>query len=184
MSILTIVGIIVIFLVLVFVFSNGFNNSADIVATVISTHALSPRKAIALAAVCEFLGACFLGMNVAKTITKGLFDPQILFVDPKGGVIIVLAALIGSIFWNVYCTYSGFPVSASHSLLGGLLGSVIFSHGIDFIHWHNVLVILLVMLLTPVIGFLFGYIFTKITYSLVKNTTPKINNFGIFARVK
>ncbi|MBU2614479.1 MAG: inorganic phosphate transporter [Elusimicrobia bacterium] len=183
MNSMTIIGIAVIVFVLIFVFTNGFNNSADIVATVISTRALSPRKAIALAAVCEFLGACFLGVNVAKTITKGIFDPQIIFVDAKSGIIILLAALIGSIFWNIYCTYSGFPISASHSLLGGLLGSVIFSHGIGFIHWNNVLIILLVMLLTPAVGFIFGYFFTKITYLLVRNTTPKINKLFRFLQI-
>ncbi|OGS25268.1 MAG: hypothetical protein A2297_05180, partial [Elusimicrobia bacterium RIFOXYB2_FULL_48_7] len=104
-------------------------------------------------------------------------------ITAKTGLVIILAALAGAISWNLWCTYSGFPVSASHSLIGGLLGSVIFGRGIGFIHWNNVLVILLVMFLTPLIGFIFGYLFTKITYVAARDTTPGINGLFMFLQV-
>lgn len=103
-----IIGILIVVLALVFDFSNGFNDSANIVATVIGTRALTPAKAIFFACIFEFIGAYFLGTAVAKTIGKGIIDPMIITGD-KYGIIIIFATVISAAGWNIICTVLGFP---------------------------------------------------------------------------
>ena len=113
-----------ILLCLIFAFTNGFNDSANAIATVVASRTLHPRKAIMVATFFEFLGAAFLGHAVAKTIGSGIIDASLFSeIGFARTIIMIFATLIGSSLWNILCTIWGFPVSASHALIGGFIGS-------------------------------------------------------------
>ena len=119
---------------LAFDFINGFHDTANAIATAVSTKALKPRHAIVLAAVMNFLGAIsFTG--VAKTITKDIVDPFTL----QNGSLVILAALIAAIFWNLLTWYFGIPSSSSHALIGALAGAAIASAGTGALHYSGIL---------------------------------------------
>src|SRR6186713_843921 len=122
----------VIALAMGFDYTNGFHDAANAIATSISTRALTPRVALALAAVMNLLGA-FLGTKVASTIGSGIIDA------PTGysGLVVVFAALIGAISWNLITWYFGMPSSSSHALIGGLVGAALASAGT--VQWSGVL---------------------------------------------
>ncbi|PIU83436.1 MAG: anion permease [Elusimicrobia bacterium CG06_land_8_20_14_3_00_38_11] len=177
-----IIGILIVVLALVFDFSNGFNDSANIVATVIGTRALTPAKAIFFASIFEFIGAYFLGTAVAKTIGKGIIDPMIITGD-KYGIVIIFATVLSAAGWNVICSIFGFPVSASHALVGGLVGAGMVAGGLDIVQWKNVLTIIVVLILAPVMGFVGSFIVTKIVYFLARGATPRVNKLFKFLQI-
>src|SRR5919107_3667947 len=111
-----VIGVVVI--ALVFDYTNGFHDAANAIATSVSTRALTPRAALFMAAAMNFIGA-HLGTQVAQTVGKGIIDA------PQGthGLVIVAAALIGAITWNLVTWYFGLPSSSSHALIGGLIGA-------------------------------------------------------------
>lgn len=161
---------IVILLALSFDFINGFNDTANAIATSVSTKALSPRKAILVAATFNFGGA-LVGTAVAFTIGKSIVDPQ--FVTP----LVLIAALTGAIFWNVFTWYFGIPSSSSHALIGGLTGSVIAAFGSGYVQWQGFLKILAGLISAPVLGVLAGSLVMTILFWLFKGSAPnKINN--------
>ena len=109
-------------LALLFDYSNGFHDAANVVATIISTGALSPRKALLMASVCEFAGPFLFGTAVAQTIGKNIidvstFDTKIISLS----ISLVIAALIGAIVWNLITWFLGLPSSSSHALVGGMV---------------------------------------------------------------
>ena len=110
--------IILVILAVVFDYLNGFHDSANIVATIISSRALSPRWALTLTAIAEFCGPFLFGVAVAKTIGEGIVDP--LHVSMQ----VILAALGSAIFWNIFTWFFGIPSSSSHALIGGLIGAI------------------------------------------------------------
>src|SRR5919198_5089369 len=109
--------VLVVALALAFDYVNGFHDTANAVATVISTGVLPGRTAVLLAAVCNFVGA-FLSLKVAATIGKDIADPKSVTQ------VVVAAALVGAIFWNLFTWYYGIPSSSSHALVGGIVGAV------------------------------------------------------------
>lgn len=162
---------------LIFDLINGFHDTANAIATSVSTRALKPRQAILMAACMNFLGAVsFTG--VAKTITKGIVDPIAL---PKGEVVI-LAALISSIIWNLVTWYVGIPSSSSHALIGSIAGAAIASAGVNAIHYAGFIKIIVGLVLSPVIAFVTGFIVYTIIKTLFKNLNlSKANNrFRLF----
>jgi len=169
-----ILAIIVVLLGLAFNFSNGFNDSANIIAIPVGTRAVSPVKALILAGIFEFIGTYFFGQAVAKTIGTGIVEPSI-FVGNKYAVIILFATLLTSTLWNVICTILGMPISASHALIGGFIGSAIAIAGIEVVKWNNVLKIFLTLLLAPMLGLVCSYILTKIVYFIASSAPRKIN---------
>ncbi|MFJ8664167.1 anion permease [Streptomyces sp. NPDC093600] len=135
-----------------FTYTNGFHDSANAIATSVSTRALTPRAALAMAAVMNLAGA-FLGSGVAKTVSKGLIE------TPAGskGMGILFAALVGAIVWNLVTWYFGLPSSSSHALFGGMVGAAL-AGGIDVI-WSGVLEkVVIPMFISPVVGLLLGYL--------------------------
>jgi PiT family inorganic phosphate transporter len=143
--------IVVVGIALFFNYTNGFHDAANAIATSVSTRALTPRAALALAAVMNLVGA-FLGTGVAKTVGSGIIDP------PKDlhGLTIVAAALIGAIVWNLITWYYGLPSSSTHGLVGGLIGAALAASG--SVLWATVLKkVVLWMVLSPVIGLVLGY---------------------------
>jgi PiT family inorganic phosphate transporter len=147
----TILIIITVAVALLFDFANGWNDSANAIATVVSTKVLSPLTAVILAGVLNFVGA-FLSTKVAKMIGGGLVDPTMITTT------VVLAAMLGAFSWTFFMTLMGMPISGSHSLIGGLIGSVIFSAGVGALKMGGVYKVLLALLLSPIFGIIVGFI--------------------------
>lgn len=158
--------IIVIVTALIFEFINGFHDTANAIATSVYTRAISPAKAVILAAVMNFVGA-LVSEKVAMTISKGL-----ILEEPAQYVI--LAALIGAIIWNLITWYLGMPNSSSHALIGALVGAVIVENGgFGNILWSGVLQKVVIPLLTsPIVGFFVGFLLMKWLYFLLRNKSP------------
>ena len=148
--------IIIIFLALVFDFTNGFHDSANAIATVVSTKVLTPRQAVGFAAFFNFVAAFGFGVAVASTISK-IIHLNIVAVDliPY----IVLGGLIGAISWNIITWYLGLPTSSSHALIGGIMGSGISAAGFAVIKYETVELAAIFMFVSPLIGLIFGFLF-------------------------
>ncbi len=125
---LTLVAVVVV--ALFFDFTNGFHDTANSIATSVSTRALSPRKAVVSAAILNVVGA-FISFKVAATIATGIVDPEIVTLD------VVLAGLVGAITWNLITWYLGLPSSSSHALIGGMVGSAIAASGWSVVDWNG-----------------------------------------------
>ncbi|WLV24460.1 inorganic phosphate transporter [Aciduricibacillus chroicocephali] len=156
--------ILIVLFALVFDFINGFHDTANAIATSVSTKALTPRRAITLAAVMNFIGALtFTG--VAKTITSGIADPFKL----DHGLLVIMAALIAGITWNLITWYYGIPSSSSHAIIGAITGAVIASAGFSAVHYSGFLKILEALILSPIIAFAVGFIVYAIIKVIFKN---------------
>ena len=165
-SIMTIM-IIVVVLALVFDFINGFHDTANAIATSVATRVLSMRQAVIMCAVLNFIGA-FMSVAVAKTIGADMIKSNGITQT------VIIAALIGAIMWNLITWYYGIPSSSSHALIGGLLGAAVIATGsFTVVHWGNFLVkVVLWLFLSPVIGFIVGYLIMNIMNVLLKKTRP------------
>jgi inorganic phosphate transporter, PiT family len=140
--------VLVIIVALIFDYTNGFHDAANAIATSVSTRALTPRVALLLAAAMNFLGA-FLGQKVASTVGRGIIDAP---SPDEGGLIVVLAALVGAITWNLITWYFGLPSSSSHALIGGLVGAALASA--TQVKWSGVFDrVVIPMIVSPLVGF-------------------------------
>jgi len=166
--------ITVIIFALAFDFLNGIHDSSNIVATMISSRALSPRAALTMTALAEFAGPFIFGVAVANTIGNEVVIAEAISVQ------VLLAALISAIFWNLLTWYLGFPSSSSHAMIGGFIGAVVMGAGWYAIKLSGLWKILIALFTSPIIGFIFGFIILKIIYFLAWNATPRIN--GLFKR--
>ncbi len=167
---------IIVFLALSFDFINGFHDTANTIATSISTKALPPRVAILFSAFMNLLGALtFTG--VAQTIGGKIADPLVL----ENGITIVAAALIAAISWNLITWYFGIPSSSSHALIGSLAGAVIIAEGYMAVNYAGFITILEALIFSPLIAFATGYIIMNLIKIIFKNSNPgKINrNFRV-----
>ena len=146
--------ICIVVVALIFDYTNGAHDTGNVIATVVSTNAMSPRAAVAMAAVLNFAGA-LVGDQVAQTIGKGIINPQMI----AGCRTLVLAALIGAIAWNIITWAAGLPSSSSHALIGGLIGAAIAYRGWGCIEYASVFwKVLLPILLSPMAGFIIGFL--------------------------
>jgi len=152
-----------------FDFLNGFHDSSNIVATMIASRAMSARNALVLAGTATAVAPFLFGLAVAETIGKGIVDPTTLNAET------IFAALIGAIAWNLITWYLGLPSSSSHTLLGGLLGSVLIAQGPQVIHAGGLYKVILALLISPPAGLLAGYLLMKITRFLCLAASPKAN---------
>jgi PiT family inorganic phosphate transporter len=147
--------ILIVILALLFDISNGWNDSANAIATVVSTRVLSPMQAVLMAATMNIAGALF-STAVAKTIGKGIVDPSNI-TEP-----VVASALVAGFIWNGVMTLFGLPVSASHALIGGVMGAAIAHGGVSILNLAGLTKIFTALLTSPIIGIFFGYIFMKL----------------------
>jgi PiT family inorganic phosphate transporter len=161
--------ILIIILALAFDFLNGIHDSSNIVATMIASRAFSPRTALGMTAVANFLGPFIFGVAVAETIGNEVVDSSAI------SLLVILTALLSAIIWNLLTWYLGFPSSSSHALIGGLIGAVLVGAGWEAILLPGLIKVLLTLLFSPVIGFIFGYLFLKLLLLLSWNATPKVN---------
>ncbi|MGI6453209.1 MAG: inorganic phosphate transporter [Syntrophomonadaceae bacterium] len=160
----------IIILALAFDFINGFHDTANSIATSVYTRALTPGRAVMMAALLNFLGAVS-STAVAATIAQGIAHP----LSFNGYTLI--AALIAAIMWNLFTWYLGMPSSSSHALIGGLVGSLIAGWGAQTIIWQGFFFVLAGLIISPLVGFMLGHIIMKIFLLIFRNTNPVgINN--------
>src|SRR3954451_14309614 len=151
---------------LAFDFTNGFHDTANVVATSISTRALPPRLAVGLAAILNFVGA-FLSLQVAATVASGIVE--------AGGVTltVVFAGLVGAIVWNLVTWYAGLPSSSSHALIGGIVGSTLAAHGTSAVQWDGLLgKVIVPALVAPVLAFTVAGIGILLSYRITGRLSP------------
>ncbi len=166
---LTVLLIVVMVLAVVFDYINGFHDTANAIATSVSTRALKPEHAILLSAVANFAGA-LTGTAVAKTIASGIAT------TPEGaaGQAIVAAALIGGIVWNLITWRMGIPSSSSHALIGGLIGAVVAASGTQALNMDGITQKVLVPLVSsPVLGVLIGFLFMVVLLNVFQRAQPR-----------
>jgi PiT family inorganic phosphate transporter len=169
--------VLVVLFGLLFDYTNGFHDAANVVSTVIATRVLAPLKAIILAASLNFLGATQIS-GVAETITTGLVNAQ------SASQVTVLCALIGAIFWNFLTWYFGIPSSSSYALVGGLIGASWIHEGIEVILWNGLLYkVVLPMLISPAVGFVLAFGLLKGFNAFVRKRSLN-NHEKLFARLQ
>ncbi|HRR16231.1 MAG TPA: inorganic phosphate transporter [Bacteroidales bacterium] len=157
---------IVIALVLLFDFINGFHDSANSIATVVSTKVLSPFAAVAMAAFFNFIAFTVFPLRVATTIGKGVIDPDII------NLTVIAAALVAAITWNLITWWLGLPSSSSHTLVGGLVGSAIVSSGVSSVVISGVIKIVAFIVIAPFLGMAISFIISAIVINIAKKHTP------------
>lgn len=173
MSFVLLIIIFIVILGLIFDFSNGFHDTANTVATSISTGALPPRVAVVLAGVMNFVGAlAFTG--VAQTISKGIVNPFHI----HHGSIVVLAALIGAIIWNLVTWYYGIPSSSSHAIIGSIAGAAIAAQGFHALNYTGFLHIIAALVVSPFIALALGFVIMTINKNVFKNFPLSKTNKG------
>jgi PiT family inorganic phosphate transporter len=161
-----VVLVIVVLTALAFDFTNGFHDTANVVATSISTRALGPHRAIALASVLNFVGA-FISLKVADTVGQGFVDTGAVTTT------VVFAALTGAIAWNLVTWYIGLPSSSSHAVIGGLVGAVVAATGWGAVNGNGLVTKLIVpALVAPVVAFLAAFISIVLVYRIIAYSRP------------
>jgi PiT family inorganic phosphate transporter len=168
---MTTLVIVVIALSLVFDFLNGVHDSSNVVATMISSRAFSPRLALGVTALANFFGPFIFGVAVAETIGHEIVVAEAISTQ------VLVAALVSAIFWNLLTWYLGFPSSSSHALIGGFMGAVAMGAGWQAIQMGGLEKVLIALFTSPIIGFVFGYLILRLVLILSWNATPRINSF-------
>lgn len=161
--------IILVALALVFDFLNGFQDSANVVATMISSRAMTPRAALLIAAAANFVGPFLFGVAVATTVGSEVADPESITIA------VVLAALVSASLWNILTWYFGIPSSSSHALIGGIIGAVMVGSGVEALYVDGLVKVGLALFLSPIIGFVVGALIMRATLWLARGATPKAN---------
>jgi len=169
-------------LILCFTYANGFNDGCNAVATLIASRAMSPKKALALSAIVEFLTpftTLLIGADVAHTIKNIINQSAYLNPASKSAALAFIAAgIIAAIVWNITNRVLGIPASSSHALIGGFVGAGIAAFGVMQVNWQSVLVkVVLMIFLTPVVGFFAGFLVMKLVKFLFKHAGREANTF-------
>lgn len=151
---------------LVFDFVNGWNDAANSVATVIGTRVLKPIHAVLIAAAANFIGPFLFGVAVATTIAKGILNPEDVTIY------MIIGGLAGAISWASICTYFGMPISVSHSLIGGLIGTGLASVGYEKLLFDGLYKVLIGIVASPIGGMLIGILFTTIIITIFARKKP------------
>lgn len=184
MDTLTLLAILAVLIVLLFDYTNGFHDAANIIATVIASRAMLPMQAVILVGFFEFLGPLLGGTAVANTIGKFI---DLSDLPPVLSLTILVSGLGGAIVWNLFTWAKGIPSSSSHALVGGLIGAILlavdarhvvwgvqelFQHG----HLTGVMKVLLALILSPIIGFWVGFALHRFFGLLFRSATPRLND--------
>lgn len=174
----TVLLVIIIFVALAFDYTNGFHDAANAIATTVSTKALTPRVALAMAAIANVIGA-LVSTKVAATVGKGIIEAP----TGRTGLVVVLSALLGAIAWNLGTWYFGLPSSSSHALIGGLVGSAL--AGAHTVKWSGVFdKVVVPMVVSPVIGFGLAYLLMiGLLWAFRKTNATKANRGFRYAQI-
>jgi len=163
-------AIAAIIVALIFDFVNGFNDSANSVATVIGTRVLKPLHAVALSAAANFIGPFVFGVAVATTIAKGIVSPDEITVY------MIIGGLAGAIAWSSLCTYFGLPISNSHSLIGGIMGAAIIGLGFETLVYGGLTKVFAGIIIAPIGGIVFGMALVGIIIAVFAKRRPAVVN--------
>jgi len=164
------IAILAIVIALIFDFVNGFNDSANSVATVIGTRVLRPLQAVALSAAANFAGPFIFGVAVATTIAKGIVSPDEITVY------MIIGGLAGAISWSSLCTYFGLPISNSHSLIGGIMGAGIIGLGFEQLVYGGLTKVFAGIIIAPIGGIIFGMVLVGIIIAVFAKRRPAVVN--------
>jgi len=164
------IAIAAIIVALIFDFVNGFNDSANSVATVIGTRVLKPLHAVALSAAANFVGPFIFGVAVATTIAKGIVSPDEITVY------MIIGGLAGAIAWSSLCTYFGLPISNSHSLIGGIMGAGIIGLGFEQLVYGGLTKVFAGIIIAPLGGIIFGMVLVGIIIAVFAKRKPAVVN--------
>ncbi|SVC48528.1 uncharacterized protein METZ01_LOCUS301411, partial [marine metagenome] len=164
------IAIAAIIVALIFDFVNGFNDSANSVATVIGTRVLKPLHAVALSAAANFVGPFVFGVAVATTIAKGIVSPDEITVY------MIIGGLAGAIAWSSLCTYFGLPISNSHSLIGGIMGAAIIGLGFETLVYGGLTKVFAGIIIAPIGGIAFGMALAGIIIAVFARRKPAVVN--------
>jgi len=164
------IAIAAIIVALIFDFVNGFNDSANSVATVIGTRVLKPLHAVALSAAANFVGPFVFGVAVATTIAKGIVSPDEITVY------MIIGGLAGAITWSSLCTYFGLPISNSHSLIGGIMGAGIIGLGFEQLVYGGLTKVFTGIIIAPIGGIIFGMVLVGIIIAVFAKRKPAVVN--------
>jgi len=156
-----------ILLALTFDFLNGFHDSANSIATIVSTRVLSPRHAVLWAAFFNFIAFLFLGLHVANTIGKGIVAVGI--IDPN----IIFATLVGACLWDIITWYYGLPTSSSHALIGGMVGAALVKAGPDALVMNGIIKAITFIFISPTVGLCLGLLIGIAVYWAFRKSTPR-----------
>ncbi|MDK9716376.1 MAG: inorganic phosphate transporter [Trichlorobacter sp.] len=157
--------VLVVVAALAFDYINGFHDTANAIATCVSTRALSVKAAIIMAAFLNFAGA-MVSTKVASTIGKGIVDANHITQ------LVVFAGIMGAIIWNLITWYYGMPSSSSHAIIGGIMGAVIAHSGAATLHWKGLQKIVMALILSPIIGVAVGFLFMMVVMRLFRDSNP------------
>jgi inorganic phosphate transporter, PiT family len=172
---LTLVAVVAV--ALFFDFTNGFHDTANSIATSVSTRALSPRVAVVTSALLNVAGA-FVSFKVAATVAKGIVEPDSITLD------IVLAGLVGAITWNLVTWYLGLPSSSSHALIGGVAGSALAANGTDVVQWHGLVEkVAIPSLAAPLFGIVGAALLMLVVLWIIRRRAPGMVN-RVFRRLQ
>ena len=155
---------IVIGLVIVFDFINGFHDSANSIATVVSTKVLTPFKAVLMASFFNFVAVFVFSLHVATTMGKGVINPDVV------NLTVIASAIISAIIWNLVTWWLGLPSSSSHTLVGGLIGATIIKAGFGAVIFSGVFKIVLFIFIAPILGMILSYVISLIIMNIFKNS--------------
>lgn len=182
MTTLTVLAIIAVVFVVLFDYTNGFHDASNIIATVIASRAMTPIQAVVVVAIFEFLGPVLGGTAVANTIGNFV---DISSLDPVKALSVTLCGIVGAITWNLLTWRLGIPSSSSHALVGGLVGAVVVSSGVEHVVWGfaqlghgevtGVTKVLLGLVLSPIIGFCAGFMIHRLMGRLLYRARPSAN---------
>jgi PiT family inorganic phosphate transporter len=156
---------------LTFDFLNGFHDSANVVATAIASRAMSPRSALSIAAMCDFIGPFLFGVAVATTIGSEVVSEEAVTVP------VSMAALISAIVWNLLTWWLGLPSSSSHALIGGFVGAAIAGYGLDAINLDGMIKVITGLFVSPIIGLSLGWLVMSIVLFIGRSLTPRAKVF-------
>jgi PiT family inorganic phosphate transporter len=163
---MTVSIVFLIALALVFDFLNGFHDSANSIATVVSTRVLRPRYAVIWAAFFNFVAFLVFGLHVANTVGKGIIDISI--VDKP----VIFATLVGACWWNITTWYFGLPTSSSHALIGGMIGAAMVKTGAEALVWHGIIKTVAFIFVSPVAGLVLGFLFGIAVQWIARKSAP------------
>lgn len=177
MSTSLIIVIFIIILALIFDYINGFHDSANSIATIVSTQVLKPHQAVLWAAFFNFIAFLLFDAQVAKTIGTGIINPSI--VDNT----LLISTLAGAIIWNLITWWFGLPSSSSHALIGGLIGSGLMKGGFDILVWKGIFKTSSFIIISPVIGLILGFILMIVVLNLSRHSNMTKSN-AIFKKLQ
>lgn len=165
----------IIIIALLFALINGFHDGCNVIATIVTSRSMSPRRALVLACIAEFIGAIALGTAVALTIGKGILSSQVFALPMITIQKILLSTVIGAILWNLITWFIGLPSSSSHALVGGMVGSGVVSIGLSGVMWKSFFFkVILPLLMAPLLGFIVGIIIMRLSLAIFRNRKPSI----------